>query len=79
MTQIVLDEPAVKKLLRITEPVEVCDSSGLVLGEFRPKSAGVGKLPEGFECPFSEEEIEEARRDPRRYTTEEVLRKLKEL
>lgn len=77
MTQIVLEGEVVEKLLRLGEPVQVCDPSGKVLGEFRPRLQISSKLPDGFECPFSEEELEAARRDPRRYTTAEVLRLLK--
>mgnify|MGYP006908366948 CR=1 FL=1 len=79
MTQIVLDGDIVKKLLPLSEPVELCDPSGHVLGEFRPRLQISSKLPEGFECPFSDEELEAARRDPRRYTTQDVLRRLKSL
>ena len=79
MTQIVVEGGVVEKLLNLSSPVELCDSSGQVLGEFRPRPQVCGKLPEGFESPFSKEEIEAARRDPRRYTTEEVLRHLRSL
>ena len=79
MTQIVLQGGILEKLQSLDGPVQLCDPSGQVVGEFRPRPQIVNKPPEGFEWPFTEEEIEEARRDPRRYTTEEVLQHLKSL
>ena len=79
MTQIVVEGEIVEKLLRLMSPVEVCDSSGVVLGEFRPRLQVSSKLPEGFQSPFTKEELDAARNDPRRYTTQEVLQHLKSL
>jgi hypothetical protein len=79
MTQIVLEGNIVEKLLPLSEPVELCDPSGQVLGEFRPRLQVSSKLPEGFKSPFSREELDAALRDPRRYTTKEVLEHLKSL
>jgi len=39
MTQILLDPGAVSKLSSVTQPVELCDSSGRVLGRFVPTFA----------------------------------------
>lgn len=39
MTQILLDPSSVSKLSNVTQPVELCDSSGRVLGRFVPNSA----------------------------------------
>jgi len=36
MTQILLDPSSVSKLRNLTQPVELCDSSGHVLGRFVP-------------------------------------------
>jgi len=79
MTQIVLDEAAVQKLMQLTEPAELCDASGHVLGEFRPSVPTKSKLPPGFECPQSREELDRRRSDPKRFTTEEVLKHLESL
>ena len=79
MTQIVLEGGIVERLLELNGPVRVCDPSGRVLGEFHPCGDGLGKLPAGFESPFSKEELDAARSDPGRYTTDEVLRHLKSL
>jgi hypothetical protein len=79
MTQIVLEGGIVDKLLQLSGPVQLCAPSGQVLGEFRPQSDQFGKLPPGVECPFTTEELDAARRDPRRYTTAEVLHHLKSL
>lgn len=79
MTQIVLEGGIVEKLLKLSGPVELCAPSGRVLGEFRPRLEISSKLPEGFDCPYTEEELEAALRDPRRYTTEQVLNHLKSL
>jgi len=77
MTQIVLEGGIVEKLLQVSGPVQLCASSGEVLGEFRPHSEQFGKLPPDFEYPFTKEEIDAARSDPRRYSTAEVLQRLK--
>jgi hypothetical protein len=77
MTQIVLEGGIVEKLLQVTGPVQLCASSGQLLGEFRPHSEQFGKLPPDFEYPFTEEELDTARSDPRRYTTDQVLHHLK--
>ena len=77
MTQIVLDGGILEKLRSLDSPVQLCDPSGQVVGEFRPRPQISNQLPEGFESPFTREEIEAARRDPRRYTTEQVLQHLK--
>ena len=79
MTQIVLDETSVRKLLQLTEPAELCDPSGRVLGDFHPRSPLASKLPPGFECPHSKEELDRRRNDPIRYSTEEVLKHLENL
>jgi len=79
MTQIVLTPDLVQKLLKLTEPVELCEPSGHVLGEFRPNLQVSSKLPEGFSCPLSAGDLDAALQDPRRYTTHEVLRKLESL
>jgi hypothetical protein len=76
MTRITLDPTIVAKLRELEEPAKLCDHSGQILGEFWPAS---GRLPEGLECPISEEEIERRRNDPTTYTTPEVLERLESL
>lgn len=80
MTRIVLDSGTVAKLQPLSEPVELCDESGRVLGESRPGLETSSRLPEGFDCPFSDEELERRRSSSLpRYTTQEVLQRLENL
>ena len=80
MPRIVLDEATVEKLLRLQEPVEFCDGDGHILGVFHPRLDVGTQLPEGLECPLSEEELGRRRRSTEpRSTTREVLRYLEGL
>ena len=74
MTQITIDPALVHRLKSAHSPVELCDPTGTVLGEFLPRQ---GRLPAGFQCPFSDEEIEQARRDPVTLPTDEAIRRLR--
>lgn len=80
MSRIILDAATAAKLLHMTEPVECCDASGHVLGVFHPRVEVSTLLPDGVECPLSDEELERRRRSTeRRHTTREVLRHLEGL
>jgi hypothetical protein len=39
MTQIILDANAISKLDALTQPVEVCDPAGRIVGKFVPNTA----------------------------------------
>jgi hypothetical protein len=78
MTRVIVDEILRNKLHNLTEPLELCDSSGRVLGRFVPTidlSQYEPWIPE-----FSEEELRRAEQsDEKRYTTAEVLAHLASL
>lgn len=73
MTRIMLDAELRGKLLNLSEPLEVCDESGRVVGRFLPISTA---LPPGYrEPPLSEEEWQRREQEPG-YRLEEVLARL---
>jgi hypothetical protein len=74
MIRIVVDDPLSTKLRDIVEPCEVFDSSGNRLGYFRPE-ADV-KLYEGYECPLSDEELDEIERSHGGRPLADILRDL---
>jgi hypothetical protein len=68
--------PTIQSLPR-ADKIEVMK---LLIEELRERD--LEPLPEGFpppedQCPYSREELEESRRQPGIYTTEEVLRSLR--
>jgi hypothetical protein len=75
MTQLVLDAATTEKLRAAQERVELCDSSGTILGYFLPSSdRGLYKI---LDCPFTEEEIERARNEPGGRSLDEILTDLR--
>jgi hypothetical protein len=77
MTEVVLDQATVARLLPLKESLALYDESGQFLGCFMPASAR--SLYEGVEVPVSEEELQRAEQDPESYTTTEVLAYLENL
>jgi hypothetical protein len=78
MTQVVLDASAVNQLNNLTHPVELCDSSGRVLGEFVPRIDMSEWEP--VSPAASEEELDRREQaNEKRYTTAEVLAYLEKL
>ncbi|HEV3416909.1 MAG TPA: hypothetical protein VG056_08860 [Pirellulales bacterium] len=75
MNRIVVDDSLSTKLRDMAEPCEVFDPSGNRLGYFRPE-ADV-KLYEGYECPLSDEELDEIERSPGGRPLAEIMRDLK--
>jgi hypothetical protein len=78
MTRVTIDNPLIQQLKATPGPVELCDSTGRVVGQFflRPDPAEY----EGLEPPFSEEELKRRRHlNQKRYTTEEVIAFLEKL
>jgi hypothetical protein len=61
MEKIVVNELTSNALRGFTEAVELCDPTGRVLGRFFPGPRFM--LKESDQCPYSEEELEEMRRD----------------
>ena len=78
MAQITLDSTVAGRLLGITQPVELCDPTGRVLGRFVPlidQSQWEPVSPD-----VSEEELDRrAKSSERRYSTAEVLTHLENL
>lgn len=78
MSQFVLDASSIHKLPTRTQPVDLCDTSGRVLGRFVPKFD-----PSEWEIIGPELSDEEVRKllesGQRRYTTAEVIKHLENL
>jgi hypothetical protein len=78
MTRVIVDDALRSKLHNLTEPLELCDSLGNVVGRFVP--AFDPSEYEQWEPEFSEEELlQEEQSNEKRYTTAEVLAHLKSL
>ncbi|HZV04721.1 MAG TPA: hypothetical protein VE999_06530 [Gemmataceae bacterium] len=78
MTQIILDASVSGQLHNLTQPVELCDPSGRVLGEFVPRIDMSEWEP--ISPDISEEELDRrAKSNQKRYTTAEVLAHLEKL
>lgn len=78
MTMIVIDSVTRRKLQAASQPVELCDESGKVLGHFLP-AVDLSEY-EGVECPSSDEELDRiSRSNEKCYTTAEVLAYLEKL
>lgn len=75
MTQIFLDASVSSQLHNLTQPVELCDSSGRVLGRFIPMIDMSEWEP--ISPDISEEELDQrAKSNQKRYSTAEVLARL---
>jgi hypothetical protein len=76
MTKLIVEAPFLDKLQNLTQPVELCDGSGRVLGRFTPvgDAANTGRP----EPQLSEEELQRREQGPD-YSTEEVLAHLEKL
>jgi hypothetical protein len=78
MTQIILDSSLSLKLTDLTHPVELCDPSGRVLGQFMPRIDLSEWEP--VSPAASEEELDRREQaGEKRYTTAEVLAYLEKL
>jgi len=78
VTRVTVDEVLRIKLHNVSEPIELCDESGRVLGHVFPTLDLSDYEP--WEPPISQEELQR-RGQPgqRRYTTAEVLARLEKL
>jgi hypothetical protein len=77
MTKVILDETLRSKLHNLAEPLELCDESGRVVGRVFP-TIDLSQY-EPWEPPISEEELRRLEQsDEPRYTTAEVLARLKD-
>jgi hypothetical protein len=76
MTRVVLDAHTCDKLLRLAQPLDLCDESGKVLGIFTPLSER--EVAERARPPIGVEELERRRAEPD-YSTDEVIAYLENL
>jgi hypothetical protein len=90
MTRVVADDMLRTKLCDLTQPVEICDNAGRVLGHFMPGAVdlydktgnvlGCFLAYEGREPQISSEELQRRRQNKgKTYTTAEVLAHLEKL
>ncbi len=76
MTRVVVDEVLRSRLHNLTQPLELCDESGRIVGRVFP-AADVSDY-DLWQPPITEEETQRLLRE-KRYTTAEVLAHLEEL
>ncbi len=77
MTRLTVDSTLPGKLATLTEPVELCDEAGRVLGQYFPR---LDPAEYDLEPQISREEIERRKRaNEPTYTTAEVLARLENL
>ena len=78
MTRILVDAALPAKLPQMTEPVELCNESGRVLGRYIPSSDYSEYGPR--DAQVSEEELDRrSRSNEKTYTTAEVIAYLEKL
>jgi hypothetical protein len=69
-----LDAETSRQLGEATQPVELCDDAGTVIGVFFPERGGRGLPPPGLTSSLSAEEIERRRSVRTGRTLDEILR-----
>ncbi len=79
MTRVIADDGLKARLKDFSEPLEICDEAGRILGFFHPGAVDSPGSLAWTDALFTEEELERARRDTGRHTTAEVLEYLKGL
>jgi hypothetical protein len=78
MSKMTINRETAAQLRGVRDHVSLCDDSGTVLGYFIP--AADRSMYEGVEPPISKEELDRRSREPGpRYTTAEVLERLRRL
>jgi hypothetical protein len=75
LVRVTIDADTRKKLLNLTEPLDLCDDTGRVLGTFMPL---VSPADDYGEPPISDEELRRIAQEPG-YTTDEVIAYLESL
>lgn len=76
MTQIQVDDLLEQKLGGMLEPIELCDSSGQVVGRYVPDAVYRKKLYDSFVIPYSDEEIARRRAETGGCSLEEIWQRL---
>lgn len=74
MSRVILDAELRARLLNLTQPIDLCDESGKVVGRFIP----LNPASRYDEPPLSEEEWRRRELEPD-YSTAEVIARLEEL
>jgi hypothetical protein len=77
MTRITLDAATLAKLHNLSEPLELCDEAGNVLGRVTPSVIPLGWVP--VSPDVAEEELDRREHSKEWYTTAEVLDHLRRL
>jgi hypothetical protein len=78
MTRVIIDATLLGKLHNLVQPLELCDESGRVMGQFTPQLDLSNYEP--LEPQVSDEELlRRSRSDEKTYTTAEVLAYLEKL
>lgn len=79
MTHIIADNSLLVKLERSRDPLDLCDTTGRVLGTFYPKATRADyEAAERDRPKLSEEELQRAENEPT-YTTAELIQHLESL
>lgn len=73
MTKVILDPELRERLHGLTHQIELCDESGRTLAYVLPSEDYLRWAYEWARSQISDEELEEARREPGGRTTAEVL------
>jgi hypothetical protein len=76
MNRVILDADLRSKLGDLSEPLELCDESGRVLGRLFP-SVDLSAY-EPWEPPIDEQELQRREQSTEWYTTPQVIERLKE-
>lgn len=73
MTYITVDQSLREKLKNLEERIEFRDENGRVLGYYAPANGHDHSLYKNVEIPFTEEEIEQLRKQPRGRPLADIL------
>lgn len=76
MTKLTVDSQTRAKLNNLEELIELCDESGRTLGYFHPTRSPNGGSANS--SPFSDEEIEQRRKQPPGRPLAEIVKELKD-
>lgn len=79
MNRVLVDDSFRSKLGEFHTQTEFCDRHGNVVGYYTPAADYPRNLSDWIRSQISDEELEQRAREPGGLTTEEVLRKLRDL
>ncbi len=78
MTKITVDNATLEKLHNLDTRLELCDASGKTLGFFHPAAESGARVSRNGRSPYSNEELQELRKQRTGDTLDNVLRRLGE-